>query len=861
MLLDRSSPLAALADHARAAERGEGRLVLVSGEAGVGKSALVEQFQKDLPEARWCWGACDGLFTPRPLGPLFDLAEQFGGDLQELAHAGASRDRLFSAVLRELDAFAVIVVEDMHWSDEATIDLVRYLARRIRGTHALLIATYRDDCLPVHHPFRVALGELAVMPSTRRVELEPLSAAAVARLAETSAIDPSLLYRLTNGNPFYVTEILRSGLRSLPASARDAVLARVAGLGGTARETLEIAALAGTRVEVDLLNAVVGSEAVDEIVSAGMLGGAPLGFRHEIARLAVAESVAAHRRAGMHARILTALETAGCADDARLAHHADEAGDGNVLVYAQRAARTAVALASHREAAAQFERALRFASGLDREALTQLYVDYSVELSHLDRFDEATTAVEQALALCRRTGNVRREGDLLWQLSRAMWGRCRGADATAAVESAVSILEPFGPGVELAWAYATAAFQRALVRDRDEAVSTARRAQTIAEHIGAAEVLSDALNSEACAVAGTSDHWPQLMDRALSIALAGNHQEQTARAFANFCGMYMDNWRFAEAQPYFADGIAYCDDHELTCYATFMRGERATMLERTGRWDDALAISRELLTAAGESTAHRLFALRRLGAILSRQGAKGVWAHLDEAAAAADTSGELQQIVPVRLARTEAYWLEGRVDAARQEVESIAGLSGRCWPYETGAMAAWLRRTGSRRGVTGAVAAPYRRQLDGDHDGAARIWLGMGCPYEAALALFDGQTEAGLREALDLFVELGAAPAARLTRRRMRQLGIKSVPVGARSATRAHPHGLTPRQEEVLELLCAGYSDAEIASSLFISIRTAGHHVSAVLAKLGTRNRSAAAAAAGRLGLVAPGRSGGGLRP
>jgi DNA-binding CsgD family transcriptional regulator/tetratricopeptide (TPR) repeat protein len=850
MLLDRHSSLAALAEHARDAGRGEGRLVLVSGEAGVGKSALVEQFERDLPGARWCWGACDGLFTPRPLGPLFDLAEQLGGELLELSRAGASRDRLFGAVLRELDAFTVVVVEDMHWSDEATIDLVRYLARRVRDTHGLLVATYRDDCLPVHHPFRIALGEMAAMPSTRRVELEPLSAAAVATLAEKTGIDPTLLYHLTNGNPFYVTEIIRSGLRTLPASARDAVLARIAGLRDTARRTLEIAALTGARVEVDVLTAAVGGDAVDEIVSTGLLRGSPLSFRHEIARLAVAESVAPHRRPGIHARVLTALRATGCADDARLAYHADEAGDNNVLAYAQRAAQTAAGLASHREAVAQFERALRFASGRDPETLTQLYVDYSVELSHLDRVEEATAAVEQALVLCRRAGDSRREGDLLWQLSRTMGGQCRGDDAVAAVQASVSILEPFGPSVELAWAYATAAWQQSLVRDLDGTVSLARRAQEIAAHVGAADVLSDALNTEACTIARTSDHWPVPMGRALTIALAADHQEQAARAFANFCGMYMDDWRFAEAQRYFADGIAYCDEHELTCYATFIRGEQATMLERTGHWAEATTISRAMLSAAGTSPVHRLFSLRRLGTVLARQGAPGVWTHLDEAATTADASGELQQIVPVRLARTEAYWLQGRVEAARSEVESIVDLSARCWPWEAGAMAAWLRRTASAGVVTGPLAAPYQRQLAGDSLGAARLWLDLGCRYDAALALYDGQTEAGLRKALDIFVELGAAPAARLTRRRMRQLGIKSVPAGAHPATRTHPLGLTPRQDEVLELLCAGNSDAEIAATLFISTRTAGHHVSAVLAKLGVPTRSAAAAAAGRLGLV-----------
>jgi predicted ATPase len=138
MLLDRGGSLASLAEYAVDAERGEGRLVLISGEAGVGKSALLERFERDLPKARWSWGACDGLFTPRPLGPLFDLADQIGGELLELARADAPRDDLFDALLRTLGGFSVIVVEDAHWADEATIDLLRFLGRRIRNTRSLL---------------------------------------------------------------------------------------------------------------------------------------------------------------------------------------------------------------------------------------------------------------------------------------------------------------------------------------------------------------------------------------------------------------------------------------------------------------------------------------------------------------------------------------------------------------------------------------------------------------------------------------------------------------------------------------------------------------------------------------------------
>ncbi len=149
-LLEREAQLASLTGYAGEARHGDGRLVLVAGEAGVGKSALVEQVQRDLPAAHWFWGACDGLFTPRPLGPLFDIASKLGGELLELCRADAPRDDLFRALLRQISEPAelhVLVMEDVHWADEATVDLLRFLGRRLRDAPVLLIATYRDDGL------------------------------------------------------------------------------------------------------------------------------------------------------------------------------------------------------------------------------------------------------------------------------------------------------------------------------------------------------------------------------------------------------------------------------------------------------------------------------------------------------------------------------------------------------------------------------------------------------------------------------------------------------------------------------------------------------------------------------------------
>ena len=178
-LLERESQLASLAEYAGEARRGAGRLVLIAGEAGVGKSALVEQVERDLPNAIWYWGACDGLFTPRPLGPLYDIASGLGGELLDLCRAEPPREELFGALLRQVSVpgtLHVLVVEDVHWADEATTDLLRFLGRRIRDVPVLLLATYRDDGLGPTDLLRLALGDLATHRCVRRIRLPPLSA-------------------------------------------------------------------------------------------------------------------------------------------------------------------------------------------------------------------------------------------------------------------------------------------------------------------------------------------------------------------------------------------------------------------------------------------------------------------------------------------------------------------------------------------------------------------------------------------------------------------------------------------------------------------------------------------------------------
>jgi DNA-binding CsgD family transcriptional regulator/tetratricopeptide (TPR) repeat protein len=857
-LLERGAALAPLAEYADEARAGDGRLVLVAGEAGIGKSALVEQLHDDLPDARWLWGACDGLFTPRPLGPLFDIAGQLGGELGELCRAGAAREELFRALLAQVSEagpLSVLVVEDVHWADEATVDLLRFLGRRLRAAPVLLLATYRGEDTAAGDPLRVALGEIARQRSTRRIDLAPLSADAVRILADGTGLDAAQLYRLTAGNPFYVTEVVAAGLGAVPPSARDAVLARAGRLGGSSREVLDVAALTGARVELDLLTSVAASPlpVLDELLASGLLAadGRWLRFRHEIARLAVAQAVPAHRRPGMHARILAGLGVLGGGDDARMAFHAEAAGERSaVLRHAPRAARQAAGLGAHREAAAQFERALRCAAGADPGVAAGLYDGLAIELRLVGRYQGAVDAGEQALGLWRQAGDRLRESGTLRNLSEALQSLGRGRDAIAVGEAAVTVLEPLGPTAELARAYACLACARQCFSEHQAAIDLAVRAQAIAESLGALDALSDALSTQGCSVAMMGGEGTGYLRRALDVALSAGLDDEAGWAFSNLYYVYAAQRRFAEAERYFTEGVAYCDERDLGTYAVLLRGERAVALERTGRWDEAVALSTALLARAGLSPLDRLRPLHVLGVIRARRGEPGAWEYLDKAAAVADACAEPQWIIPVRLARAEAHWLHGDPHRAAQEAELADDVAADADEWERGEITAWLRRTGSPRPPRGDLAGPYRLQVAGEWSEASRAWAGLGCPYEAALALHDTADEAALRQALETFTGLGAPAAAQLTRHKMRALGIRSIPAGPRAATRADPIGLTRREREVLELICAGHSNAEIAAKLFLSARTVDHHVSAVLAKLGAPTRGAAAAHAARLGLA-----------
>jgi DNA-binding CsgD family transcriptional regulator len=857
MLLERAAEMSMLVDCLQTVEGSSGgQVVLIGGEAGVGKTALMRRFcDEHNAAAKVLWGACDPLFTPSPLGPLHAVAEQMGGELEEVVTQGGMPHTVVTALTRALRTRAptVFVLEDTHWADEATLDVLRLLARRIDAVPALVVATYRDDEIDRRHPLRILIGELASSRAVGRVKLVRLSPVAVAQLAEPYGVDADELYRKTGGNPFFVVEALATGAQGIPDTVRDAVLARIARLSLAGGRLLEAVAVVPPRAEPWLLEALAGAAAgpVDECLASGMLVAESVGvaFRHELARLAVEESMSPHRKVDLHRRALAALaDPPGRAPDlARLAHHAEAAGDVEaVLRYAPAAAAQATSLGSPREAAAQYARALRFADRLSPAERAQLLERRSQACYLTDQHDAAVETIEAALGLRRQLGDRLQEGDSLRWLSQILWCPGGTVESESAAREAVALLEALPPGRELAMAYANLADTCLCAARSEEAARWAGLALELAERLDDSEIAVAALAT--IGVCEDVQDGRGSLEQSLEMSLRNGFTEHASRAYVKLVGKALDNRRYGLATRYLQTGIEYCSDHGMELDRFYLLAFHARVLLDQGHWGEASHSAQAVLRLRRTSITPRILALVVVGLVRARRGDPGQWEPLDEAWALAEPTGELPRLAPVAAARAEAAWLAGSrhtVAEATDHVLSLALERRRRWP--AGELAVWRRRAGIDLEVPIEGTEPYALQLAGNWVEAEERWRELGCPYEAALALADADEEEPLRRAFEQLLRLGARPAADIAARRLRELGVWKLPRRPRKATAANPAGLTDREVEVLALLAGDLRNADIAGRLHIAEKTVDHHVSAILSKLGVPSRRDAARVAAEL--------------
>jgi DNA-binding CsgD family transcriptional regulator/tetratricopeptide (TPR) repeat protein len=854
-LLERGPELALL-DERIAALRGgvpSGACVLLSGEAGGGKSSLLaEAARRCGSDVEWLWGACEPMLSPPPLGALIDLLDRLPPSIGAAVRAGRHTPEVLAgmlALLRDRRTPTVLVIDDAQWADGATLDLLRYLGRRIDSTRALLVLSYRREALGNDHPLLGVVGGLP-QRGVIRLPLSPLSIGAVAELARRAGRAAHGVHQATQGNPFFVTELLAGDARqALPASVRDAVLARIAPLPPEARDVLELASVSPVQIEVEVLDAVVDDAhaAIAACTAAGLLrleGGA-LRFRHELARRAVEAALPPGRAAALHAAVFDALSVRG-ATVARLVHHAAHAGlSGAVLSLAPRAAREAAQACAHRQAAALYELALDHASALSPAEQAALRVAHADECLLVNRVDDAMASRRQALALHRELGDRLAEGLDLRELAHIEWYRGAPQAGRPHAQAAIEILEQLDAPRELAMAYAAMAQMHLLGETSVPAHEWGCKALVLLEALGDAEGLAYALNTVGTAQLRSQDTreaWAQL-ERSRDIALAHGFESHAARAYMNRASLCLVHRRYADLEEACAQGIAYCEAHDMDMFLCRLHIRHSYALLESGQWQAAEAEitavrqSASLTRLENEQSAHvqALLDLRR-----GHDRSAAYWSEMIDGRRALSVD---PWYAPQAVARCEAAWLRGAGDQVRRiagEAFDAAAVSGEGW--RIGQLACWRRRAGSEpMAIEQSLPAPCRLELAGDVRAAAQAWAALGCRYEQALALLGGG-EAELREALALLDQLGAAPALRIARSHLRALGVRDVQRGRNSRTRDDPLGLTAREREVLDLLALQLSNRAIAERLHRSERTVENHVAALLDKLGVASRAEAAA-------------------
>lgn len=850
-LLERAPALMTLQQALRDAAA-RGGVVLVAGEAGIGKSALLRAAAA--AHGTVWWGSCDALATPYPLAPLLDIARD--AQPRFASRLAGPRPALFDAVIDELRSASppvLVVIEDAHWADDATLDLLKFLGRRIEATHAVLAISYRDDEVTASHPLRRLFAELPSGALTR-LQLQCLSEQAVQALAQQARCRGEGLFAATRGNPFFVTEVLRDASVVVPRTVQDLVLTRYARLSGAAQAVLRVAALVPSRIEQWLVQALLAPQAaeLEASLDSGLLQaeGQFLQYRHELARVAIESSMPPPVAQALHRQLMDALAASGRpVQVARLAHHAGRASDEEaVRRYAPAAAAEAAARSSHREAASHWRAALQYGPAPGNEHLRWLE-DYAETCRLLERFEDALGARQQLDTAFEQSGDVRQRALNLSRMAHLHVLMTHNAQADADSRRAIELLEALAPGPELATAYSIEGALRMLNREHAQSVDWCRKSIELAQRLGLRERQLTSLATASVATmfidyeAGCARS-----QEVLQAARAESRHTIAATVLLNLGSGSGELMQLPAAERWLREAMSFAAEHEMDASLHYANAWLALCALRSGRWDEAGERANEVIERSSGVSLSRLMALVALGRLRALRGDPGSSATLAEAQALARGTGTLQRLAPVGAVCAELAWLRG--DLAECDAQARAPLAlaqQRRHPWFIGELAAWCWRAGTLHEVPEHCATPYALEIAGRWREAAAAWQALGCVYERARSLADGDA-AAQQEALAVFDQLGARPLAEALRRRLREDGVRGVARGARASTRSHPCGLTRAEMGVLALLGEGLRNADIAARIHRSVRTVDHHVAAVLTKLQVTSRMEAVRRAEREG-------------
>jgi ATP/maltotriose-dependent transcriptional regulator MalT len=862
-LIERDEFLSALQTRFENILEGEGHSVFISGEAGIGKTSVVKAFCSGRKNDCYIFrGTCDALFTPRPLSPLYDIALHMRSDLWGNSTDIVNRNELFTDFFDELSNQkkpVILVFEDIHWADEATLDFIKFLARRITHLQCFFILTYRDDEIHAHHPLRNVLGQLPADSFTRLL-LTPLSKPAVEKLATEKGYSGEEVYSISGGNPFYVNEILASYSLGIPDNIKDSILSVYSQQDEKTKLVWKILSILPTGFEIKYLEKMEPSSAaaIDNCLSLKILilKDGLIFFKHELYRKTIEASLSPLLRVELNKKILSLfLESfAQNQEIERIIHHAKNANEYDLVVrYAPIAAKKAASVGAHIEASRLYLSAIEYYQENDKNLLVQLYESYAYECYLTNQIKEAIIYQGKALNIWKEKHDTEKTGNSLRLLSRLWWFEGKRKQAETFAGQAIEVLDNQPSSSAKAMVYSNMSLLKMQSDQFDECRFWGEKAITIAREVDDEETLAHALNNIGTTLMVNQSSMQKgiaILRESLEIALKNSYHEHAARAYTSLGtnGVTMKDYLFAK--KILEEGINYCEERDLDSQKLFMLSWKARLYLETGNWKEAYQIADTLLKNENLPPPTKIGALVVVATIKIRRGDTDALPLLLEAKTMAVEITELTTIIPVFLALLEYEWLTGEKYI---EAEKLSETTNRMLKLENfskkGRFYFWLRKTKKDSLLPEEINERHEKSNETTLQEEVGFWEKIGSPYEQALALFEGN-EDDKRKSISIIRELDADAIYMKLKREMRTSGIKSIPRGIRQATRSNPGLLTGRELDVLQLLKEGMQNKQIASKLFISAKTVDNHISAILFKLDVNSRVKAVQEAVRLGII-----------